>query len=98
MRSQADTRGPGLRIRWRTAVARGPSRGLSPRPLGGEGPARRGLQRGHNYIGTEHMLLGLVREGEGVAAQVLISLGADLAKVRQQVIQLLSGYQGKESG
>jgi ATP-dependent Clp protease ATP-binding subunit ClpC len=58
--------------------------------------ARR-LQLGHNYIGTEHMLLGLVREGEGVAAQVLQSLGADLPRVRQQVIQLLSGYQGKES-
>ncbi|HAM03506.1 MAG TPA: NDP-hexose 4-ketoreductase, partial [Acidimicrobiaceae bacterium] len=41
--------------------------------------------------------LGLVREGEGVAAQVLVSLGADLARVRQQVIQLLSGYQGKET-
>ncbi len=53
---------------------------------------REALQLGHNYIGTEHILLGLVREGEGVAAQVLISLGADLAKVRQQVIQLLSGY------
>ena len=51
---------------------------------------------GHNYIGTEHMLLGLVREGEGVAAQVLVSLGADLSRVRQQVIQLLSGYQGRE--
>jgi ATP-dependent Clp protease ATP-binding subunit ClpC len=60
---------------------------------------REALQLGHNYIGTEHMLLGLVREGEGVAAQVLVSLGADLSKVRQQVIQLLSGYQsqgGKE--
>ena len=57
---------------------------------------REALQLGHNYIGTEHMLLGLVREGEGVAAQVLISLGADLARVRQQVIQLLSGYQGRE--
>src|ERR1019366_6265338 len=56
---------------------------------------REALQLGHNYIGTEHMLLG--REGEGVAAQVLVSLGADLARVRQQVIQLLSGYQGKES-
>ena len=46
------------------------------------------------------MLLGLVREGEGVAVQVLVSLGADLSRVRQQVIQLLSGYQspgGKES-
>jgi ATP-dependent Clp protease ATP-binding subunit ClpC len=57
---------------------------------------REALQLGHNYIGTEHMLLGLVREGEGVAAQVLISLGADLAKVRQQVIQQLSGYQGRD--
>jgi hypothetical protein len=50
------------------------------------------MQLGHNYIGTEHMLLGLVREGEGVGAQVLISSGADLSRVRQQVIQLLSGY------
>jgi ATP-dependent Clp protease ATP-binding subunit ClpC len=58
---------------------------------------REALQLGHNYIGTEHMLLGLVREGEGVAAQVLVSLGADLSRVRQQVIQLLSGYQGKET-
>src|SRR5256714_651377 len=57
---------------------------------------REALQLGHNYIGTEHMLLGLVREGEGVAAQVLVSLGADLSRVRQQVIQLLSGYAGKE--
>jgi hypothetical protein len=51
------------------------------------------LQLGRNFIGTEHMLLGLVREGEGVAAQVLVSLGADLSRVRQQVIQLLSGQQ-----
>jgi ATP-dependent Clp protease ATP-binding subunit ClpC len=59
---------------------------------------REALQLGHNYIGTEHMLLGLVREGEGVAAQVLVNLGADLSRVRQQVIQLLSGYAGgKES-
>src|ERR1700694_1098960 len=57
---------------------------------------REALQLGHNYIGTEHMLLGLVREGEGVAAQVLVNLGADLSRVRQQVIQLLSGIQGKE--
>ena len=54
---------------------------------------REALQLGHNYIGTEHILLGLIREGEGVAAQVLIKLGADLNRVRQQVIQLLSGYQ-----
>ena len=58
---------------------------------------REALQLGHSYIGTEHMLLGLVREGEGVAAQVLISLGADLGRVRQQVIQMMSGYQGKEA-
>src|SRR6267378_3147138 len=50
----------------------------------------------HNYIGTEHILLGLIHEGEGVAAQVLVKLGADLNRVRQQVIQLLHGYQGKE--
>ncbi|STD02767.1 Probable ATP-dependent Clp protease ATP-binding subunit [Dermatophilus congolensis] len=58
---------------------------------------REALQLGHNYIGTEHILLGLIREGEGVAAQVLVKLGADLNKVRQTVIQLLSGYQGKET-
>ncbi|HEY8202461.1 MAG TPA: ATP-dependent Clp protease ATP-binding subunit, partial [Actinomycetota bacterium] len=62
---------------------------------------REALQLGHNYIGTEHILLGLIREGEGVAAQVLQKLGADLSRVRQQVIQLLSGYgpsQEKPSG
>ena len=55
---------------------------------------REALNLGHNYIGTEHILLGLVREGEGVAAQVLHKLGADLERVRQVVIQLLSGYAG----
>lgn len=55
---------------------------------------REGLQMGHKYIGTEFLLLGLIREGEGVAAQVLVKLGADLPRVRQQVIQLLSGYEG----
>ena len=55
---------------------------------------REALQLGHNYIGTEHILLGLIREGEGVAAQVLVKLGADLSRVRQQVLQLLSGYAG----
>ena len=55
---------------------------------------REALQLGDNYIGTEHILLGLIREGEGVAAQVLVKLGADLSRVRQQVIQLLSGYPG----
>jgi ATP-dependent Clp protease ATP-binding subunit ClpC len=59
---------------------------------------REALQLGHNYIGTEHILLGLIREGEGVAAQVLVKLGADLSRVRQQVIQLLSGYQGPGGG
>jgi ATP-dependent Clp protease ATP-binding subunit ClpC len=57
---------------------------------------REALQLGHNYIGTEHVLLGLIREGEGVAAQVLLNLGADLEKVRSAVIQLLSGYYGKQ--
>ncbi len=57
---------------------------------------REALQLGHNYIGTEHILLGLIREGEGVAAQVLQKLGAELHKVRQTVIQLLSGAQGEE--
>ena len=57
---------------------------------------REALQLGHKYIGTEHLLLGLIREGEGVAAQVLVKLGADLSRVRQQVIQLLSGYEGNE--
>jgi ATP-dependent Clp protease ATP-binding subunit ClpC len=58
---------------------------------------RESQQLGHNYIGTEHILLGLVREGEGVAAQVLVRLGADLSRTRQQVIQLLSGYAGAEA-
>ena len=53
---------------------------------------REALQLGHNYIGTEHILLGLIREGEGVAAQVLEKLGANLDRVRQIVLQLLSGY------
>jgi hypothetical protein len=59
---------------------------------------RESLQLGHNYIGTEHILLGLIREGEGVAAQVLVKLGGDLSRVRQQVIQLLSGYAGGTEG
>jgi ATP-dependent Clp protease ATP-binding subunit ClpA len=50
----------------------------------------------HNYIGTEHILLGLIREGEGVAAQVLVKLGADLSRVRQQVLQVQSSYVGGE--
>jgi ATP-dependent Clp protease ATP-binding subunit ClpA len=55
---------------------------------------REALQLGCNYIGTEHILLGLIREREGVAAQVLVRLGADRDRVRHQVIQLLSGYAG----
>jgi ATP-dependent Clp protease ATP-binding subunit ClpC len=53
---------------------------------------------GHDYIGTEHILLGLIREGEGVAAQVLVKLGADLNRVRQQVIQVLGGSAREEAG
>ena len=59
---------------------------------------REALQMNHSYIGTEHILLGLIREGEGVAAQVLIKLGADLNRVRNTVLQLLSGYQGTTEG
>ncbi|WGT47667.1 ATP-dependent Clp protease ATP-binding subunit [Tessaracoccus lacteus] len=58
---------------------------------------REALQMNHNYIGTEHILLGLIREGEGVAAQVLIKLGADLSRVRSTVLQLITGYQGRET-
>jgi ATP-dependent Clp protease ATP-binding subunit ClpA len=56
---------------------------------------REALELGHDYIGTEHILLGLLREGEGVAAQVLVKLGASLDRVRQVVVQLLSGYTGE---
>ncbi len=56
---------------------------------------REALQLGHTYIGTEHILLGLVREGEGVGAQILVALGADLNRVRQQVIGLLHGSHGQ---
>ncbi|CUW06991.1 ATP-dependent Clp protease ATP-binding subunit [Propionibacterium freudenreichii] len=59
---------------------------------------REALQMNHSYIGTEHILLGLIREGEGVAAQVLIKLGADLNRVRTTVLQLLSGYQEEGGG
>ncbi|HET6754918.1 MAG TPA: Clp protease N-terminal domain-containing protein [Jiangellaceae bacterium] len=57
---------------------------------------RESMQLGHNYIGTEHILLGLIREGEGLGAQVLVKLGADLNRVRQQVIEMLSRHQGSE--
>jgi ATP-dependent Clp protease ATP-binding subunit ClpC len=56
---------------------------------------RESQQLGHDYIGTEHILLGLLREGDGVAAQVLVALGADLNRVRQQVIQVLHGRSGE---
>jgi Clp amino terminal domain, pathogenicity island component len=52
---------------------------------------REALQLGHSYIGTEHLLLGLVREGDGVGVTVLLDLGADLDRVRQSVIHLMSG-------
>jgi ATP-dependent Clp protease ATP-binding subunit ClpA len=58
---------------------------------------REAKQLRHNYIGTEHLLLGLIREGHGVAAQVLTELGADLNLVRQQVIRLLHGHQGQQT-
>ena len=57
---------------------------------------RESVQLGHNSIGPEHILLGMLREGDGVAAQVLVALGADLNRVRQQVIQLVHGYQGQD--
>ena len=57
---------------------------------------REAQQLGHNYIGTEHILLGLIREGSGVAAQVLVKLGADLNRARQQVVRLLHGQQGQD--
>ena len=63
-----------------------------------ENALREALQLGHNYIGTEHILLGLIREGEGVAAQVLEHLGADLGRVRQQVIELLGGDPVEHAG
>ena len=59
---------------------------------------REALQLGHDYIGTEHILLGLIREGQGVAAQVLVNLGADLSRARQQVLQVLSGHTGVQAG
>jgi ATP-dependent Clp protease ATP-binding subunit ClpC len=58
---------------------------------------REALQLGHTYIGTEHILLGLIREGEGVAAQALVGVGVDLNRARQQVIQILSGTLPQES-
>jgi Clp amino terminal domain, pathogenicity island component len=84
--------------------------GAGPEPPGGHIPftsraktvlelsLREAMQLGHNYIGTEHILLGLIREGEGIGAQVLVRLGADLADVRQVVVSLLSGTRGEPQG
>src|SRR5215831_17779700 len=58
---------------------------------------REALHLGHHYIGTEHILLGVIREGEGPAVQVLINLGGDLDRVRQQVIEVLHGHQGENA-
>ena len=57
---------------------------------------RESQQLGQDYIGTEHILLGLIREGEGVAAQVLVKLGADLNRVRQQVLEMVGGRAARE--
>ena len=70
---------------------------FTPRAKKVLGLARReALQLGHHYIGTEHILLGLIREGDGVAAHVLAALGAGLNPVRQQVIRLLQDTQGTD--
>src|ERR687891_2339536 len=53
---------------------------------------------GHNYIGTEHILLGLVRENEGVAARILLDFDADSEKIRNEVIRMLSGPGGRRQG
>src|SRR5215471_6032156 len=58
---------------------------------------RESVQLGHHYIGTEHILLGLIREGDGVGAKVLTRLGVDLNTVRQQVVRLLHGYRSPQS-
>ena len=58
---------------------------------------REALQLGHNYIGTEHILLGLIHEGDGVAAQVLVGLGVELDRTRQLVIQILTGRHREET-
>jgi Clp amino terminal domain, pathogenicity island component len=58
---------------------------------------REALQLGHNYIGTEHILLGLIREGQGLAAQIMVQLGADLPRLREQTLSILSGHEGTEA-
>jgi ATP-dependent Clp protease ATP-binding subunit ClpC len=57
---------------------------------------RQALQLGHHYIGTEHILLGVIAEGDGVGAHVLVDLGADLDRTRQQVVQILTGRMPEE--
>ena len=57
---------------------------------------REALSLGHNYIGTEHILLGLVREHDGLAARVLTGLGADEERIRQRTIEMLAGYRESE--
>jgi ATP-dependent Clp protease ATP-binding subunit ClpC len=59
---------------------------------------REALSLGHNYIGTEHILLGLVRENEGVAARILLDFDADSEKIRNEVIRMLSGPGGRRQG
>lgn len=58
---------------------------------------REALQLGHNYIGTEHILLGLIREGQGKGCQVIVTMGVQLHELRETIIRILSGYAGKES-
>ena len=59
---------------------------------------REALSLGHNYIGTEHILLGLVRENEGVAARILLDFDADSEKIRNEVIRMLSGPGSRQRG
>src|SRR6202012_4530209 len=61
-------------------------------------PMREALSLGHNYIGTEHILLGLVRENEGVAARILLDFDADADKIRNEVIRMLSGPGSRQRG
>ena len=61
-------------------------------------PAARGALLGHNYIGTEHILLGLVRENEGVAARILLDFDADAEKIRNEIIRMLSGPGRRQQG
>ena len=92
-------------VRQRTEEIIGHGQGASKGHIPFTPPAKKALEQalresqqlGHHYIGTEHILLGLIRQGDGVAAQVLAGLGADLDRVRQQVVQLLAEYQRRKS-